>query len=152
MLRRSPFPGAPALLILIALALTAGCEGYDPTTPSSAVEAERAGSVSPERALAELGTQGRYGPTARLNHLPERIIPASVAEWRAVTMCGFGVRRPHREAQPMYVIDGEISVGEESELAPDAIAAIEFMEASAATVLFGSRGMDGIVFVTTYPR
>ncbi len=152
MLEPRPLPGGPVLLTLVALVLAAGCSSSSPTAPAPDAQPDRAVAPTPERALAELGTQGQYGPTEWLERLPEGIIPSTELVRPTGSFCGFGFRPTPTKPRPMYMIDGETWRGGESELAPERIAAIELLPAPAATALFGSRGLYGIIFVTTYPQ
>ncbi len=61
-----------------------------------------------------------------------------------------GAATDSQAATPLYVIDGEIRDGSDlNSLNPDLIAQIEVLKDAAATALYGSRGANGVILITT---
>lgn len=54
--------------------------------------------------------------------------------------------------KPLYVIDGRIQVGDLGNLSPDDIESISVLKDSPATDLYGEKGENGVVIVTTKHR
>lgn len=54
-----------------------------------------------------------------------------------------------KESKPLYVVDGVIFDGDINVISTDAISSIEILKDASATALYGSKGLNGVIKVTT---
>ncbi|WP_187774888.1 TonB-dependent receptor [Pedobacter sp. BS3] len=60
-----------------------------------------------------------------------------------------GTRSINADNEPLYVIDGIIDAGDLNDLNPDDIASIEVLKDASSTAIYGSRGANGVILITT---
>lgn len=60
-----------------------------------------------------------------------------------------GARSINASNEPLYVIDGLVGVGDLNSLNPDDIATIDVLKDASATAIYGSRGANGVILITT---
>lgn len=60
-----------------------------------------------------------------------------------------GARSINATNEPLYVIDGLVGVGDLNSLNPDDIATIDVLKDASATAIYGSRGANGVILITT---
>ncbi len=60
-----------------------------------------------------------------------------------------GTRSINGSNQPLFVVDGIIMMGTINDINPNDIASIEILKDASATAIYGSRGANGVVLVTT---
>ncbi|MGH2624464.1 MAG: TonB-dependent receptor plug domain-containing protein, partial [Sphingobacterium sp.] len=60
-----------------------------------------------------------------------------------------GARSFNATNEPLYVIDGLVGVGDLNSLNPDDIASIDVLKDASATAIYGSRGANGVILITT---
>lgn len=53
------------------------------------------------------------------------------------------------QKQPLYVVDGIINLGDMNTINPNDIESIEILKDASATAIYGSRGANGVVLITT---
>ncbi len=90
------------------------------------VESALAGKVAGAQVLDQAGSKLGYGPKVRLRG---RIALTS-------------------DSDPLYVVDG-VPVGDASVIDPDNIESIEVLKGPNATAIYGQRGINGVVVITT---
>ena len=82
--------------------------------------------------------QGKVSGVAMSEAAPEE---ASTVRIRGISSLDVG-------NNPLYVVDG-VAVSEISELSPNSIESIEVLKDASATAIYGSRGANGVVLITT---
>lgn len=60
-----------------------------------------------------------------------------------------GVRSMYATNDPLYVVDGIILMGSLNDINPNDIASVEILKDASATAIYGSRGANGVILVTT---
>lgn len=60
-----------------------------------------------------------------------------------------GVRSIDAEQGPLYVVDGDYQTGGIENINPSDIEAIDILKDASATAIYGSRGANGVILVTT---
>lgn len=53
------------------------------------------------------------------------------------------------QKQPLYIVDGLIHMGDLNDINPNDIASMEILKDASATAIYGSRGANGVVLITT---
>jgi TonB-linked SusC/RagA family outer membrane protein len=60
-----------------------------------------------------------------------------------------GTRSILASSQPLYVIDGIVLMGSINDVNPNDIASMEILKDASATAIYGSRGANGVILITT---
>ena len=60
-----------------------------------------------------------------------------------------GISSVNTNAQPLYVIDGQIFTGDVSSLDSDGISEMEIIKDASATAIFGARAANGVILIST---
>jgi TonB-linked SusC/RagA family outer membrane protein len=60
-----------------------------------------------------------------------------------------GARSINATNEPLYVIDGMIGIGDLNSINPEDIATIDVLKDASATAIYGSRGANGVILITT---
>jgi TonB-linked SusC/RagA family outer membrane protein len=66
---------------------------------------------------------------------------------RIIVRGGTSINNPNRAA-PLFIVDGIIR-GDMNDIAPDDIASIQVLKDAASTAIYGARGSNGVVIITT---
>jgi TonB-dependent SusC/RagA subfamily outer membrane receptor len=77
------------------------------------------------------------------------IISDNYAPGSAVSIQIRGVGTTNFDAEPLYVIDGMVYMGDIGELDPNLIQNIQILKDAQATALYGSQGANGVVLIST---
>ncbi|HNX89001.1 MAG TPA: SusC/RagA family TonB-linked outer membrane protein, partial [Paludibacteraceae bacterium] len=60
-----------------------------------------------------------------------------------------GTRSINASNSPLYVVDGVILMGDMNDINPNDIASMEILKDASSTAIYGSRGANGVVLITT---
>ncbi|MGH7240396.1 MAG: TonB-dependent receptor plug domain-containing protein, partial [Candidatus Saccharimonadales bacterium] len=94
-------------------------------------------------------------PATRIDNILEGRIPGaqitsqSGAPGTGTTIEIRGSRSITASNEPLYVIDGVIGAGDLNTINPADIASIEVLKDASATAIYGSRGANGVIIITT---
>jgi TonB-dependent SusC/RagA subfamily outer membrane receptor len=86
------------------------------------------------------GTQKRSDVTAAIS---------TVLQGRAAGVYIRGTGSVSANQQPLLIVDGVPFTGSQADLDPDLITAMEVLKEDAATAIYGSRGANGVILITT---
>jgi TonB-dependent starch-binding outer membrane protein SusC len=150
-----------ALLGVVALVLI-GCQGSTNTRPASAPSPDSVGvgygTSAKDDVTGAISTSGSgtapSNPTSMADLLEGRFPGVEVTRLASggVSVRIRGQRTFRGSSEPLYVIDGMPMVetgGILTDLDPRDIESIEVLKDAAATSVYGSRGANGVILITT---
>ncbi len=123
--------------------------GYGAVKKSDVTGAvSRLGSKELEDRPVQNAVQAMQGKTAGVDII-SNVRPGEVASISIRGTRSFSTSISASNNTPLYVVDGIILMGTINDINPDDIATIDVLKDASATAIYGARGSNGVVLVTT---
>ena len=143
-----------SLRTLPLLALLAGCAASGPDAASDDDEVNVGYGTTPASRVT--GAVTRYEPDEAARASAQTVedlivgrVPGVVLSPETGRLVIRGANSLNGPNDPLYVVDGLPLSGGSSGVAPADVASIEVLKDAGATALYGSRGANGVILITT---